>query len=84
VVVIDHDVSKLDILEDVGAFGVIDDKGPFIAEAAESGLWAATKWHPHNAYLVEDHPDVFVFRDWREVPAKVREVLRDRAIKESE
>jgi hypothetical protein len=76
VVVVDHDTSKLDILKEVGAFGVIDDKGPFIVEAAESGLWAAAKWHPHNASLVEDHPDIFVFDDWREVPAKLREVLK--------
>jgi hypothetical protein len=60
--------DKLGILEELGAFGLIDDRPDTIGWAADAGLWAATKIQPWNRDLVARRDDVHGFYDWREVP----------------
>lgn len=60
--------DKLGILEELGAFGLIDDRPDTIARAADAGLWAATKIQPWNRDLVAGRDDVYGFSDWWEVP----------------
>jgi hypothetical protein len=67
--------SKLDVLDEIGAFGMIDDRPDFIAEVADEGLWAATKTHPWNRQVAESRDDVFGPEDWSEVVLTVLENL---------
>ena len=60
--------DKLGVLEDLGAFGLIDDRPDTIERVADAGLWAATKIQPWNRDLVAERSDVHGFHDWREVP----------------
>jgi 5'(3')-deoxyribonucleotidase len=60
--------DKLGILEELGAFGLIDDRPDTIARVADAGLWAATKLQPWNCDLVAWRSDVHGFSDWWEVP----------------
>lgn len=60
--------DKLSILEDLKAFGLIDDRPDTIERIADAGLWAATKIQPWNRALVAGRSDVYGFHDWREVP----------------
>jgi phosphoglycolate phosphatase-like HAD superfamily hydrolase len=60
--------EKLGILEELGAFGLIDDKPDTIEKVADAGLWAATKIQPWNRDFVEERSDVRGFHDWWEVP----------------
>ncbi|HEX6709321.1 MAG TPA: hypothetical protein VF068_03235 [Rubrobacter sp.] len=60
--------DKLGILEELGAFGLIDDRPDTIGRAADAGLWAATKIQPWNRDLVARRKDVHGFSDWWEVP----------------
>ena len=60
--------DKLGILEELDAFGLIDDRPDTIGRAADAGLWAATKLQPWNRDLVAARTDVHGFYDWREVP----------------
>jgi hypothetical protein len=60
--------DKLAVLEELGAFGLIDDRPDTVARAADAGLWAATKIQPWNRDLVARRDDVHGFSDWREVP----------------
>jgi hypothetical protein len=60
--------DKLSILEDLKAFGLIDDRPDTIERIADAGLWAATKIQPWNRDLVAERSDVHGFHDWREVP----------------
>ena len=60
--------DKLDILEELGAFGLIDDRPDTIERVAGAGLWAAARIQPWNRDLVARRSDVFAFSHWREVP----------------
>ena len=60
--------NKPGILEDLGAFGLIDDRPDTIEKVADAGLWAAAKIQPWNRDLVARRSDVHGFHDWREVP----------------
>ena len=60
--------DKLGILEELGAFGLIDDRPDTIGRAADAGLWAATKIQPWNRDLLARRNDVHGFSEWREVP----------------
>jgi 5'(3')-deoxyribonucleotidase len=59
--------DKLGILEDLGSFGLIDDRPDTIGRVADAGLWAATKIQPWNRHLVASRSDVHGFCDWYEV-----------------
>ena len=60
--------DKLGILEDLGAFGMVDDRPDTIAGVADAGLWAATMIQPWNRKLVAERENVHGFVSWREVP----------------
>ena len=60
--------DKLGILEDLGAFGMVDDRPETIERVAEAGLWAATMLQPWNRELVAGHPKIIGFESWYEVP----------------
>jgi 5'(3')-deoxyribonucleotidase len=60
--------DKLGILQELGAFGLIDDRPDTIERVADAGLWAATKIQPWNRDLVGAKGNVHGFHDWREVP----------------
>jgi 5'(3')-deoxyribonucleotidase len=60
--------DKLDILEDLGAFGLIDDRPDTTERVADTGLWAAAMIQPWNRDLVARRSDVHGFSDWQEVP----------------
>ena len=60
--------DKLDILRDIGAFGLIDDRPETLTLTAEAGLWTAARIQPWNETLVARNPDVLGFSDWYEVP----------------
>jgi len=60
--------DKLDVLRELGAFGLIDDRPETLERAADAGLWAAARIQPWNRGLVASRPDVHGFSDWREVP----------------
>ena len=60
--------DKLGILEDLGAFGLVDDRPDTIGRVADAGLWAAARIQPWNRDLVARRSDVHGFSDWREVP----------------
>jgi hypothetical protein len=59
--------DKLGVLEELGAFGLIDDRPDTIGRAADAGLWAATKIQPWNRDLVARRNDVHGFSHWLEV-----------------
>ena len=59
--------DKLILLEELGAFGLIDDRPDTIRRAADAGLWVATMLQPWNRDLVARRDDVHGFSDWREV-----------------
>ncbi len=59
--------DKLDILGELDAFGLIDDRPDTIGRAADAGLWAAAKIQPWNRDLVARRDDVHGFSDWWEV-----------------
>jgi phosphoglycolate phosphatase-like HAD superfamily hydrolase len=60
--------DKLGILEELGAFGMVDDRPDTIARVADAGLWAATMIQPWNRKLVAGRADIHGFENWREVP----------------
>lgn len=60
--------DKLGILEELGAFGMVDDRPGTIERVADAGLWAATMLQPWNRELVVDHPKIMGFENWIEVP----------------
>ena len=60
--------DKLGILEDLGAFGLIDDRPDTIGRVADAGLWVAAKIQPWNRDLLARKSDVRGFSHWREVP----------------
>ena len=60
--------DKLDVLRELGAFGLIDDRPEILERVADAGLWAAARIQPWNRELVAARPDVYGFSDWREVP----------------
>jgi phosphoglycolate phosphatase-like HAD superfamily hydrolase len=61
--------DKLDILEQLGAFGLIDDRPDIIGRVANAGLWAAAKIQPWNRDLLARRSDIHGFSHWQEVPA---------------
>jgi hypothetical protein len=71
--------DKLDILRDLDAFGLIDDRPETLARAADAGLWTATKLQPWNRDLVAERSDVHGFSDWREVPALIQGRVRSKS-----
>ena len=60
--------DKLDILQELGAAGLIDDRPEILERAAGAGLWTAARIQPWNRGLVAARSDVHGFSDWREVP----------------
>jgi hypothetical protein len=60
--------DKLGILEELCAFGLIDDRPDTIAQVADAGLWAAAKIQPWNHDLLANRGDVHGFSHWQEVP----------------
>jgi hypothetical protein len=60
--------DKLDILQELGAAGLIDDRPEVLERAAGAGLWTAARIQPWNRGLVAARSDVHGFSDWREVP----------------
>ena len=60
--------DKLDILQELGAAVLIDDRPEILERAAEAGLWTAARIQPWNRGLVAARSDVHGFSDWREVP----------------
>ena len=60
--------DKLGILEELGAFGLIDDRPDTIRRTADAGLWVATKIQPWNRDLLARRSDIHGFSHWREVP----------------
>lgn len=60
--------DKLGILEELGAFGMVDDRPGTIERVADAGLWAATMLQPWNRELVAGHPQIHGFTSWWEVP----------------
>lgn len=61
--------DKLGVLQELGAFGLIDDRPDTIGRVADAGLWAATKLQPWNRALVATRTDIHGFDHWHEVPA---------------
>jgi hypothetical protein len=59
--------DKLDVLRQLGAFGIIDDRPENLERAADAGLWTAAKIQAWNRGLVAQRADVHGFSDWREV-----------------
>jgi hypothetical protein len=60
--------DKLDILDALGAFGLIDDRLDTIERVADAGLWAAAMKQPWNRDLLTRRSDVRGFSHWQEVP----------------
>lgn len=60
--------DKLAVLQQIGAFGMIDDRPETLERVADAGLWAAARIQPWNRELVAARADVHGFWDWREVP----------------
>jgi len=60
--------DKLGILEELGAFGMVDDRPDTIARVADAGLWAATMIQPWNRELVATKENIHGFASWHEVP----------------
>jgi 5'(3')-deoxyribonucleotidase len=60
--------DKLDILEQLGAFGLIDDRPDTIGRVADAGLWTAAKIQPWNRDLLTRRSDIHGFSHWQEVP----------------
>lgn len=67
--------DKLDVLRELGAFGMIDDRPDTLARVADAGLWTAAKVQPWNRSFLDERQDVFRFTDWREVPAMLPDAL---------
>jgi phosphoglycolate phosphatase-like HAD superfamily hydrolase len=59
--------DKLGVIEEIGAFGLIDDRPDTIERVADADLWAATKIQPWNRDLVAARGDVHGFHHWQEV-----------------
>jgi 5'(3')-deoxyribonucleotidase len=60
--------DKLGILEQLGAFGLIDDRPDTIGRVADAGLWTAAKIQPWNRDLLTRRSDLHGFSHWQEVP----------------
>jgi 5'(3')-deoxyribonucleotidase len=60
--------DKLDILDALDAFGLIDDRPDTIERVADAGLWAAAMKQPWNRDLLTRRSDVRGFSHWQEVP----------------
>jgi phosphoglycolate phosphatase-like HAD superfamily hydrolase len=61
--------DKLDVLEQLGALGLIDDRPDTIGRVADAGLWAAAMIQPWNRDLLTRRSDVHGFSHWQEVSA---------------
>jgi phosphoglycolate phosphatase-like HAD superfamily hydrolase len=61
--------DKLDILEHLGALGLIDDRPDTIGRVADAGLWAAAMIQPWNRDFLTRRRDIHGFSHWQEVPA---------------
>jgi hypothetical protein len=59
--------DKLEVIGELGAFGLIDDRPDTIQRVADAGLWAATKIQPWNRDLVARRSDIHGFHHWQEV-----------------
>jgi 5'(3')-deoxyribonucleotidase len=59
--------DKLEVIGELEAFGLIDDRPDTIERAADADLWAATKIQPWNRDLVARRSDVHGFHHWQEV-----------------
>ena len=60
--------DKLGILQELGAFGMVDDRPGTIERVADAGLWAATMIQPWNRELVARRDDIIGFESWYEFP----------------
>lgn len=67
VCVLEHHEPKLDILQAVGAFGIIDDKAETLIEVADAGLFAAGMYYGYNVEATS-RDDVYGYHHWDEVP----------------
>jgi len=72
--------DKLDILEQLGALGLIDDRPDTIGRVADAGLWAAAMIQPWNRDLLTRRRDVHGFSHWQEVPALLPPEYRTRIV----
>jgi hypothetical protein len=61
--------DKLGVIEELGAFGLIDDRADTIGQVADAGLWAAARIQPWNRDLLARRSDVRGFSHWQEVQA---------------
>ena len=59
--------DKLEVIGELGAFGLIDDRPDTIERVADADLWAATKIQPWNRDLVARRTDFYGFQHWQEV-----------------
>jgi len=75
--------DKLGILDELGAFGLIDDRPDTIGRVADAGLWAAARIQPWNRALVARRTDVYGFSDWRDVPALLPSNLKPDAVRDT-
>lgn len=60
--------DKLDVLQRLGACGIVDDRPETLERVADAGLFAATLLQPWNRSLVARRDDVFGFERWDEFP----------------
>jgi hypothetical protein len=60
--------DKLGVLEELDAFGLIDDSPDTIERVADAGLWAAAMIQPWNRDLLAKRSDVHAFSHWQEIP----------------
>lgn len=60
--------EKLSVLEEISAFGMIDDRPETLERVAGAGLWAVARIQPWNREFVAARADIHGFLDWREVP----------------
>ena len=58
--------DKLEIIRDLKAFGLVDDRPDTIERVADADLWAATRIQPWNRDLVARRTDVHGFHHWQE------------------
>lgn len=59
--------DKLEVLEELEAFGLIDDRPDTIERVADADMWAATKVQPWNRDLLSRRSDIYGFDHWNEV-----------------
>lgn len=64
--VIPSHVDKVEMLPEIGAFGIIDDKVEILEAAVKAGYYAGTKLHPWNRRVVAQNASIVGFDSWYE------------------